>query len=58
MPGMYQSEEYDAVAAAVGAISHGSKILPDFGGMVEGDVLLGLAVSRLPSSFSNEETSR
>lgn len=44
MPGMYQSDDYDAVAAAVGAVSHGSKILPDLEGMVEGDVLLGLSV--------------
>ncbi|KAF2086907.1 phosphoribosylformylglycinamidine cycl [Saccharata proteae CBS 121410] len=43
MPGLYQSGEYDAGGAAIGAIKRESKILPDKESMVEGDVLLGLA---------------
>lgn len=43
MPGLYKEGEYDAGGAAIGAIQRGASILPDKAGMVEGDVLLGLA---------------
>lgn len=43
MPGMYQGKEFDAGGTATGAIKAGQTMLPDFGSMKEGDVLLGLA---------------
>jgi homoserine kinase len=50
MPGIYQPGEYDAGGAAIGAIKHGAKILPETASMVEGDVLLGLASSGVHSN--------
>lgn len=46
MPGIFVGETYDAVGAAVGAIDTAvHRILPDLEGMLEGDVILGLASS-------------
>ena len=45
MPGFYEDGEYDVAGQATGAISRGRRLLPDKDGMVEGDVLLGLASS-------------
>ncbi|KAH8598054.1 phosphoribosylglycinamide synthetase [Bisporella sp. PMI_857] len=42
MPGLYQSEDYDAAGAAVGFRSQ-TQGLPKINDMAEGDVLLGLA---------------
>ncbi|MCJ1406497.1 hypothetical protein MMC19_000562 [Ptychographa xylographoides] len=46
MPGLFGGEDggkYDAVGAAVGAVEHGRRLLPDKTGMGVGDVVLGLA---------------
>ncbi|MCJ1401410.1 hypothetical protein MMC11_004623 [Xylographa trunciseda] len=51
MPGLFgdgpamrdDGGKYDAVGAAVGALPHGQKLLPDKDSMVAGDVVLGLA---------------
>ncbi|KAI9813021.1 MAG: hypothetical protein M1832_006412 [Thelocarpon impressellum] len=42
MPGLFNGTDYDAVGAAVGAVSR-HKILPNLPSMKTGDVLLGLA---------------
>ncbi|KAF3163208.1 Bifunctional purine biosynthetic protein ade1 [Orbilia oligospora] len=49
MPGMYQEDDYDAVGAAVGAVTKES-ILPRLDDMVEGDILLGLASNGVHSN--------
>ena len=50
MPGIYQSGEYDAGGAAIGAIRQNTTILPDTAAMQEGDVLLGMASSGVHSN--------
>ena len=45
MPGLYEDGEYDVAGQATGAIPRERRLLPDKEGMVEGDVLLGLASS-------------
>src|SRR5436190_6477342 len=51
MPGIFVSETYDAVGAAVGAVDTAAhRILPDLEGMLAGDVILGLASSGLHSN--------
>ncbi|CAI9625012.1 unnamed protein product [Alternaria burnsii] len=50
MPGIYQSGEYDAGGAAIGAIKQGATILPDTASMTEGDVLIGMASSGVHSN--------
>ena len=58
MPGLFSNGDvskadggvYDAVGAAVGAVRHGGKILPDKDGMVAGDVLLGLTSNGIHSN--------
>ncbi|EPS41192.1 hypothetical protein H072_4923 [Dactylellina haptotyla CBS 200.50] len=49
MPGMYSADDYDAVGAAVGAVTKDA-ILPKMDAMVEGDVLLGLASNGVHSN--------
>ena len=50
MPDLYKDGEYDAGGTATGAIAQGQKVLPDIAGMVEGDILLGLASSGVHSN--------
>lgn len=52
MPGLLASTEYDAVGTANGWVDTGAgqKMLPDKAGMVEGDILLGLASNGLHSN--------
>ena len=45
MPGFYLDGEYDVAGQATGAVPRGRRLLPDKDGMIEGDVLLGLASS-------------
>lgn len=51
MPGLLSGAEYDVTGTAVGAIDRArTRLLPDRGSMVEGDVLLGLASSGVHSN--------
>ena len=50
MPGLYREKYFDAAGCAVGALKQGFKLLPDRGGMKEGDVLLGLVSSGIHSN--------
>ncbi|KAI9813760.1 MAG: hypothetical protein M1827_003550 [Pycnora praestabilis] len=49
MPEMYKGSEYDAAGTAVGAVDR-NHILPNLNGMVQGDVLLGLASNGVHSN--------
>ncbi|RMD40440.1 hypothetical protein DV735_g4698, partial [Chaetothyriales sp. CBS 134920] len=51
MPGLLNGKEYDITGTAVGAIDRSTtRLLPDKGSMVEGDILLGLASSGVHSN--------
>lgn len=49
MPGIYHGEDYDAAGAAIGVMRKEAR-LPRLTGMVEGDVLLGLASNGVHSN--------
>lgn len=50
MPGMYSGKDFDAGGAATGIIRQGQKILPDFEGMSEGNILIGLSSNGVHSN--------